>query len=137
MNDCLFCKIVRKEIPAAIVHEDDDVVAFLDTKPVNPGHVLVVPKRHSEDYASTGDKELTAAVLVARNIGRALLRGLGVPAFNIGVNNGQAAGQVINHLHIHVMPRREADGHELWHGRPYGDGEASSVAEKIKNALNG
>ena len=135
MQDCLFCKIVRKEIPAAVVFEDETVVAFLDIKPVNPGHVLVVPRAHAADYASTDDASLRDIAVVAKCVGQAVMRSLQAPGFNIGVNNGRAAGQLVDHMHLHVMPRFEGDGYELWHGKPYAEGEMQEVAEKLKTAL--
>jgi histidine triad (HIT) family protein len=135
MNDCIFCKIVRKEIPAEIVREDDTTIAFLDLNPVNPGHVLVVPKEHFEDFASTSDEALADIAVVARAVAAATIEAVGAPAFNIAVNNGPEAGQVVMHTHLHVMPRHKGDGYALWHGRPYGEGEMAAVGGKIREAL--
>ena len=136
MTDCLFCKIIRKEIPAAFVYENHKTVAFLDIKPVNPGHVLVIPKEHSADFASTPADQLGDIAADAQKIGKAAMSALGAPGFNIGVNNGRAAGQLVDHMHLHVMPRFEGDGHELWHGTPYGEGEMEGVAKKLKEAIS-
>jgi histidine triad (HIT) family protein len=135
MNDCIFCRIIRKEIPAEIVHEDGGTIAFLDLNPVNPGHVLVVPKEHFEDFASTPDTSLADVVAAARAVAEATVKAVGAPAFNIAVNNGPEAGQVVMHMHLHVMPRFPGDGRELWHGRPYGEGEMAAVGAKIRAAL--
>lgn len=135
MQDCLFCKIVRKEIPAAVVHENDRVIVFLDIKPVNPGHLLVVPKQHFADYASTSEEALREMAVAAKRMGQAVMQALGAPGFNLGVNNGRLAGQLVDHVHLHVMPRFENDGYELWHGRAYGEGEMETVAEKLRGAL--
>ena len=135
MQDCLFCKIVRKEIPAAVVYENGKTMAFLDIKPVNPGHALVISKEHYPDFASTPTEILGEITVVAQRIGKAAMETLGVPAFNIGVNNGRAAGQAVDHMHLHVMPRVEGDGYQLWHGRPYEEGEMQAVAEKLKAGL--
>lgn len=135
MQDCLFCKIVSKEIPAAIVYENHKTMAFLDIAPVNPGHVLVVPKAHYADFASTPADQLGDIVAVAQKIAKAAMTALAAPGFNIGVNNGRAAGQAIDHMHLHVMPRHENDGHVLWHGMPYAEGEMERVAEKIAALL--
>lgn len=135
MNDCVFCKIIRKEIPAHIVHENGKSLAFLDIKPVNPGHVLVIPKEHYPDFASTPDDLLADIAVVAKKMAVAVQTATGSPAFNIGVNNGRAAGQLVDHMHLHVMPRHDGDGHELWHGKAYEEGEAAALAEKIKMAL--
>ncbi len=136
MNDCLFCKIVRKEIPAAVVYENGLTMAFLDIKGINPGHTLVVPKDHFDDFASTPPERLGDIAAVAQKVAKAAMRALGAPAFNIGVNNGAEAGQVIGHMHLHVMPRFKGDGHEHWHGKPYAEGEMETVAEKLKATLS-
>lgn len=135
MTDCIFCKIVRKEIPAAIVHENHLTMAFLDIKGINPGHVLVIPKDHFDDFASTPVERLGDIAAVAQKVAKAAMRALGAPAFNIGVNNGAEAGQVVGHMHLHVMPRFKGDGHEHWHGKPYPEGEMAEVARKIEAAL--
>jgi histidine triad (HIT) family protein len=135
MDNCIFCKIIRKEIPAHVVYEDESTLAFLDINPINPGHVLVIPKAHHADLLSTPDELLREVMSVARKIAQASITALNAPGFNIGVNNGAAAGQVVPHVHLHVMPRFQNDGHELWHGKPYGAGEAERAAEAIRGAL--
>lgn len=135
MNDCIFCKIIAKEIPSEIVYEDENVLVFVDIKAINPGHVLVVPKAHAADFASAPEASVVAAMLVAQRMGKALIRALGAPGFNIGVNNGRAAGQLVDHLHVHVIPRFEGDGHEHWHGAAYQDGEMAKVGQKLREVL--
>ena len=136
MNDCIFCKIVRKEIPATVIHENDRVLVFMDIKPVNPGHLLVVPKVHFDDYASTSEEALREMAVSAKRMGKAAMAALGAPGFNLAVNNGRLAGQLVDHVHLHVIPRFEGDGHELWHGTPYAEGEMQAVADKLKTALS-
>ena len=135
MSDCIFCKIVRKEIPAEIVYENDHVVVFVDIKPINPGHLLVVPKAHSADLASASDEAVVAMTMAAREMGKAVMRAFEAPAFNIGVNNGRAAGQLVDHLHAHVIPRFEGDGHVHWHGGAYAEGEIAKVGQKLRQVL--
>lgn len=104
---CLFCRIVSHEIPATIVHEDDDVLAFEDLSPQAPVHVLVIPKKHLEsvDAASDEDALLLGKVLLgARAIARA--RGLGDSGYRLVANNGAGAGQSVFHLHVHVLGGR-------------------------------
>ena len=136
MTDCLFCKIVRKEIPATVIHENERTLCFMDIKPVNPGHMLVIPKKHFADYASASDEALREMAVMARRLGDASMKALGAPGFNLAVNNGRAAGQLVDHVHLHVIPRFEGDGHGLWHGEPYKEGEMESVADKLKTALS-
>lgn len=135
MNDCLFCKIIKGEIPAVKVYEDDTVLAFLDIHPVNPGHVLIVPKIHSEGLLDADDAVLGQMVVVTKKVATAILQSLGYEAFNLEQNNGPIAGQVIPHLHWHIVPRRADDGLKHWPGKEYVEGEATSVAEKIKGQI--
>ena len=108
MSNCLFCKIVEKEIPAQIVHENDHVVAFRDIRPVTPTHVLVIPKKHvvgmhelvREDAAMVGE-----VFLAARDVAEKL--GLHETGYRVVVNNGADAGQSVFHLHVHVLAGRQ------------------------------
>jgi len=132
MPDCIFCKIVKGKIPANKVYEDDKVLAFLDIKPVNPGHVLVVSKDHDLDLISTPDELLCSIITVAKRIGKKILElGLG-EAITFTFNNGRVAGQVVDHVHLHIMPRISGDGYELWHGREYLSGEAEKITNLLK-----
>ncbi|MBI4599180.1 HIT family protein [Candidatus Uhrbacteria bacterium] len=133
MPDCLFCNIVRGEIPCHKVYEDERVLAFLDIQPVNPGHVLVIPKTHSANMVHMAPEDLHAVMDAVQKIAPALLRAVGFEGFNLGVNTGAAAGQVVFHTHFHVMPRRPGDGYELWHGTEAGD--LAAMAEKVRGAL--
>ena len=131
-QDCIFCKIIEGEIPSYKVYEDDEVLAFLDINPINPGHTLVVPKNHAKNLIEASEEDLLAAIKTIKKLAPAVMEGIGAKGFNLGVNNGSVAGQVVNHLHFHLMPRFENDGHHLWSGKPYSPGEAEIVAEKIK-----
>lgn len=133
--NCLFCKIVAGEIPSFKVYEDDAIVAFLDIKPVNPGHVLVVPKKHSEGFHDADPETLKSLVLVTQKIANAVTGAMETSGFNLEENNGTIAGQVIPHLHLHVVPRRPDDGLKHWPGTTYAEGEIASVQEKIKEHL--
>ena len=135
MDSCLFCKIVKGEIPSHRVYEDDAVLAFLDIMPVNPGHTLVIPKDHHENLLDLPQETVEKVIGVIKKITQAILAGVGAEAFNLGLNNGEGAGQVVKHFHWHIMPRFEDDKYDLWHGREYNSGEAEAVLEKIKNNL--
>lgn len=135
MPDCLFCKIIRKEIPANIVHEDEDTLAFLDIRPINPGHTLVIPREHFEHCLLTSDESLAVIMRTIRRITPAILKAVGAEAFNLGVNCGRTAGQVIFHTHFHIMPRFPNDGHEMWHGKEAMNGELDQIAQKIRHNL--
>ena len=136
MSDTLFAKIIRKEIASVVVYEDDDVFAFLDNNPVNPGHTLVVPKIPSDGFLDTDPETLKKLIIGVQKVARAIKEGTGAQGVNVIQNEGAAAGQKIFHLHYHVIPRFENDGREHWHGKPYpSDAEAEAVAERIRKAL--
>jgi histidine triad (HIT) family protein len=135
MSDCLFCKIIKGEIPSYKVYEDDDVVAFLDITPVNSGHTLVVPKEHYEDMTKIPDELLCKVIRVIKHVAPAALKAVGSTGFNLGQNNGKVAGPMVDHVHFHITPRFEGDGYELWTGRAYSDGEAEEVLKQIVGNL--
>lgn len=132
MDDCIFCKIVQGEIPSYKVYEDDLVLAFLDIAPVNPGHVLVIPKKHHANLEEITEETLCQIIKIVKKVGQSLKDKLKVPGYNVQVNNDPIAGQIINHLHFHVIPRREGDGLQLWAQNEYGEGEADEILNKIK-----
>lgn len=134
-TDCIFCKIVKGELPSYKIYEDDDVLAFLDIMPINPGHTLVIPKAHYADLFAMPEDQVSGVFSAAKKVAKAVIRGVGADAFNLGVNNGKTAGQVVFHAHIHIMPRFPDDGHKLWPGKKYGEGEAEKVREKIRASL--
>jgi len=129
---CLFCKIVSNEIPSYKVYEDDFVLAFLDIAPVNYGHVLVIPKKHYANMEEITEDDLCRVMRVVKKIGESIKNNFGVPAYNIQENNDPISGQVVPHLHFHIIPRNEGDGLGLWPGGQYGDGEMEEVQNKIK-----
>ncbi|MFA5047807.1 MAG: HIT family protein [Patescibacteria group bacterium] len=135
MTDCLFCKIVAGEIPVHKIYEDSRVMAFLDIAPVNPGHILLLPKEHFENLSDLPDDLVATMMVETKKIAKAMISALGLSAFNININNGSEAGQAIGHSHFHIIPRRAGDGRELWKGREYAIGEAEEIAEKIKAKL--
>ncbi len=132
--DCIFCKIIKGEIPSTKVYEDGDVFAFLDIKPVNPGHTLVIPKQHYVNIHDMPDELFGKVAIAAKKVADAILK-LGAKGVNIGMNNGAVAGQVVFHAHVHVMPRYGKDSFSLWVGKEYDGNEREQVAEKIKAVL--
>ena len=136
MNDCIFCKIVKKEIPCNKIYEDNDVLVFLDIAPVNAGHALVIPKKHFVNIYETPEDILIEMMKAVKKISHAIKDGLSADGINVTMNNDPAAGQVVFHSHIHIIPRIANDGFGLWHGkRPYKEGEPSKVMKKITSAL--
>ncbi len=135
MTDCIFCKIINKEIPSDIIYEDDSTIAILDIRPVGRGHALVIPKAHSADFMSTGDQVLGMINLKVKKVAQALVKTLNASGINITTNNGAAAGQVIFHLHFHLIPRFSSDGLVPW---PHHESEPKTrkeLAEAIKKQL--
>lgn len=132
MDDCIFCKIAQGEIPSYKVYEDDLVMAFLDIAPVNPGHILVIPKKHYANLEEIAEEDLCQVVKIVKKLGKTLKSKLNVAGYNVQVNNDPVAGQIINHLHFHVIPRREDDGLGLWAQNKYREGEAEEIINKIK-----
>ncbi|MCX6819480.1 MAG: HIT family protein [Candidatus Aenigmarchaeota archaeon] len=104
-QECIFCKIVRGEIPSKKIYEDHDVIAFLDINPANPGHCLVVPKKHSETISDTDDDVLVKAIVVTKKLATAVKEKLNADGVNIVQNNGRHAGQLVSHIHFHIIPR--------------------------------
>lgn len=135
MKDCLFCKIIKGEVSANKIYENDKVVVFLDINPVNLGHNLVVSKEHYKDFLSAPDEVLKEMIITMKKIAKAMTGALDLEGFNIEQNNGSVAGQVIPHLHFHIIPRYKDDGLRHWQGKKYKEGEIKKVAEKIKNYL--
>ncbi len=136
MDDCIFCKIVKKEIPANIVYENKTTLAFLDITPVNIGHSLVIPKKHYINIYETPEDILLDMMKTVKKISHAIKKGLSADGINVTMNNDPAAGQAVFHSHIHVIPRIANDGFGPWHGkRLYQEGEKEVVVRKITQAL--
>ncbi|MCU0642337.1 MAG: HIT domain-containing protein [archaeon] len=109
-KDCLFCKIVRKEIKADIVKEGNSFIAIKDINPVEPGHVLVIPKQHYTTLLDIPDRLGEEMLKFAKQIASELLEKKLGDGFNIIMNNLEPAGQLVMHAHIHIIPRKEKDG---------------------------
>jgi histidine triad (HIT) family protein len=134
-DDCIFCKIVRNEIPSSNIYTNDKVIAFLDVNPVNKGHVLIVPKDHYETLLDIPDNIVKELLVIAKKIGKSARKALKADGFNIGMNNFPAAGQVVFHAHLHIIPRFENDGLQHWPSKKYEEGEMDQVREKIATFL--
>lgn len=136
MTDCIFCKIIKGEMSCNKIYEDDKVLAFLDRAPVNKGHTLVVPKEHYEDIQTIPENLLCGVISAVKKIAPVVIKVMGADSFNLSVNNGREAGQVISHLHFHIMPRFKNDGLEPWPSKIYQDKEAEEITNKIRNLLD-
>jgi histidine triad (HIT) family protein len=137
-KDCLFCKIISGKIPLYKVYEDDAVFAFLDINPASEGHTLVAPKKHFNKFTDMGSEDVASLFEVARKITAAVEKASLAEGSNVGINNGEVAGQEIPHVHVHVIPRKRGDGGRgiksiVWTEPDTTNLEA--VAEKIRRAL--
>src|SRR3989339_851623 len=136
MNECLFCKIIKREIPADIIYENNEVLAFLDIQPVNFGHTLVIPKKHYEKIYNLPDEILKNIAPFIKKIAVAVKNGVNADGINIMMNNDGAAGQIVPHAHFHIIPRFASDGLRHWPGKSYSNKkEMAKIAEKIKKEL--
>ena len=104
MSECIFCQIVQKQVMASIIYEDEQVAAFLSHRPVNAGHTLVVPKKHYKNIFEISEKEAAYLFMITKRIAQAVEDAMGAEGIRIVQNNGEAAGQVIFHLHVHIIP---------------------------------
>lgn len=134
MDECIFCKIVRKEIPAAIVYEDDLFIGFLDINPRSKGHTLIVPKEHFERYDDVPEHIQEGLGKVLHAVSKQLVEKLDATGFNILSNNGESAGQVVKHLHFHILPRYGKKGHSLEAAFPV-DEQAKRDLQQTFNAI--
>jgi histidine triad (HIT) family protein len=137
MEDCVFCGIVRGDIPGRTVHEDDHVLAFLDANPLARGHTLVVPKDHYGRVRDLPEAEGDAVFSALRRLAPVVEDAVDADGTTIGINDGEAAGQEVPHVHGHVVPRFEGDGggavHSIVRTRPeLSDEEMDEVAAAIR-----
>jgi len=108
--NCLFCKIANKEIPAEIIYEDAKTVAILDINPRAPGHTMVIPRIHAETLLDLPENEVGPLFSAVKKVTGLLKTALKSEGFTIGINHGKISGQVVDHLHIHIIPRFKNDG---------------------------
>ena len=135
MSDCVFCKIIAKELPADFVYENDKIVAFLDIHPNNPGHTLVVPKEHHEDLLVTPDGLLGDIMSLTKKIAPAVVEAVNADGFNTIFNTKPAAGQVIFHTHMHIIPRFTGDGLKHWPEKDMSTEEMQKIKGDIQRFL--
>jgi len=135
-DDCIFCKMVAGEIPVARVYEDEIVLAFLDIGPISEGHTLVIPKQHFEKLHDCPPELLGEVASRLGKIAWAVAAAMKSDGYNLLSNNGRAAGQLIEHLHFHIIPRNAGDGvFDRWPAHKYPDGKIEVLAEGIRKNL--
>lgn len=135
-GDCIFCKMVAGQIPVTKVYEDEIVLAFLDIGPISDGHTLVIPKRHFEKLHDCPAELLGQVALRLGRIAGAVAAAMDADGYNLLCNNGGAAGQLIEHLHFHIVPRNVGDGvFDQWPSYRYPQGKIEKIADKIRENL--
>ena len=136
MSNCIFCRIVAKEIPAAVVFEDEHTLAFMDAGQVNPGHVLVAAKGHAENLYELNDAQAGALLRTAARVARAIRDAYSPEGLSVYQANGKAAWQSVFHYHMHLVPRREGDGMALtWPAKNPPREKLAEYAAEIRKAL--
>ena len=108
--ECLFCRLALKTIPSEVIHEDADTLAFLDIHPKAPGHTVVIPKIHSENLIKLPEDRVGPLFQSVRVVSAMINQTLKPDGFTIGINQGKVSGQVVDHLHVHIIPRFLNDG---------------------------
>lgn len=133
-----FCKITNGEIPSGTVYEDEDFRVILDISPAAKGHCLILPKQHGKNLLEMDDAVLAKVFPLAKKIGQAMVKATGAKGFNVVQNNGEAAGQTVEHFHVHIIPRFDAkDSMVLWTPLSYEEGELEKVKESIVKEIHG
>ncbi len=134
-KNCIFCKIVTGDSEVEKIYEDDLIIAFLDISPINPGHILVIPKEHTASPASLTEETSGRIFYVASRLGLAFKKALDADGFNLHLSDGSCAGQTVPHAHLHVVPRYTDDAfHWNWRKLPHNE-DNSELIDKIKSKL--
>jgi histidine triad (HIT) family protein len=135
--DCIFCKIIRGEIPSARVLDTDHAVAFLDINPVNRGHTLLVPKAHHAQLGELPEPVAAAIGALLPRLCRAVAAATAADGLNVIVNNGSVAGQTIDHCHWHVIPRFHDDSVDWpWPHQAYSGDDLNQMKSRIERELD-
>ena len=135
--NCIFCKIIQRSIPAAVVYEDEHVLSFLDIAPARPGHALVIPKAHHPTLLDLPLELAQPLLTAAQRIGRAVMGATGAGGLNIVVNTYRDAGQLVDHAHLHLIPRHAGDGLAAWPQGSYpSPQDMAAMAQNIRQKLN-
>ncbi len=130
--ECIFCMIASHNAEAKIIYEDDAVIAFLDANPVSDGHTLVIPKKHYEDIFGIDTKTIERIAAVTKKITKIYNNSLGIDAVNLLNASGRSAQQSVFHFHLHIIPRHENDGLDLWfHGDHRNNSNIDEMLKKI------
>ena len=134
-KDCIFCKIIRNEIPSVNIYEDEEILGFMDIQPNTRGHVLLIPKEHTENIYGIPTETAARLMIAVQKVSVAIKNALDADGINIVMNNESAAGQIIWHAHMHIIPRYNEDKGYIGQRHTYISGEMEEIAEKIKKEL--
>lgn len=135
MTDCVFCKIVAGEIPAQKVAESTNFIAMLDIAPASIGHTLVIPKKHSTNLLDLPEYTGNELIEFVQRVATAVISATGDDGFNLVLNNGKSAGQVVFHTHFHIIPRKMGDHMPVSIGKHHEVGDLPILREKIASRL--
>ena len=134
MPDCLFCSIIKGDIPSHKIYEDDETYAFLDIFPVSRGHLLVIPKEHAENITEGSHAAAIAIMRTVHHIAPKIMAVLGASRYNLGMNHGVDAGQEVFHTHMHIMPRYKGVTRAFEKTKPE-QSELKEIADIIRSGL--
>lgn len=135
-SNCIFCKIINKEIPSKVVYEDNDFIAMLDIAPATKGHVLILPKEHASTLTELSDDKASKILVLAKKIINAMMKVHGFTSYNLVQNNGKLAGQTVNHFHLHLIPRYSVDDLGLWTPHEGDPSVTDELAKEVYNLIN-
>ena len=131
-DDCIFCKIANGEIPSKTLYEDPEFRVILDLGPATKGHALILPKEHAGDLYELPEESAAKAMTLAQKIGKTMVQKLHCDGLNLVQNNGEAAGQTVRHLHLHLIPRYVNDGQSInWKPGKPSDEELEAIRKTI------
>ncbi|HUU41775.1 MAG TPA: HIT family protein [Desulfatiglandales bacterium] len=135
--DCIFCKIIKGEIPAIKVLDEQKVLAFMDINPLAQGHMLVIPKKHAENILDISEDDLAAVIHAVKRCAKAVKRELKAEGITVLQLNGKASDQVASHFHVHIIPRWENDGLpiSIWEVKKVDMEEIKDIARKVKKNI--
>lgn len=135
MENCIFCKIIKGEIPSTCIYEDQDFKVILDISPAARGHALILPKEHYANLYELPEDLAAKTMVLAKRIASHMTEKLQCDGFNLVQNNGEVAGQTVFHFHLHLIPRyKDGDNRDLltWNKLSYQDGEVAQLAQLLK-----
>jgi len=140
MEDCVFCKIIKGELPSSKIYEDDELLAFMDIQPINKGHVLVIPKQHKELITELDNDIIGNMIVLATKINRAIRQSdITSEGINLSLADGEAAGQEVLHAHLHIIPRFRGDGFSFVFPKGYENkperNELDIISKKIQSHI--